>query len=220
MTYPKYHKIMSVFDRDPDNNHKTFLMGQWAEDSFGYLSENPWAATEKIDGTNMRLHVGDTGPEAPWWKIGGRTDNSQVPVPLMEHLDGIGHRTKGTDLGGLTLYGEGYGAGIQKGGGYRDNMGFILFDVMVTETGTFLQRDDVADIALKLDIPVVAAVWVGSLTEAVDWYLNPDNRISSNIREEEAEGWVLRPWTELRDRMGHRVITKMKVKDFPERRAS
>ena len=32
-----------------------------------------------------------------------------------------------------------------------------------------------------------------------------------------AEGWVLRPSIELRDRMGKRIITKLKVTDFPER---
>ncbi len=218
--YPKYHKIQSVFLRDPENHHKTFMMGEWAEPAFSYLAEDMWVATEKIDGTNMRLHVEaeQTGGVSRW-KVGGRNDNSQVHVDLIEHMNAIGERAG--HLSGLTLYGEGYGAGIQKGGLYRPDMGFILFDVMVTETGTFLERGDVEDIALKMDLPYSGPCWYGTLMAAVNRFRELDDRpLDSLFRESEAEGWVLRPQTELRDRLGHRVITKMKVKDFPKEEQS
>ena len=237
--YPKYHKIQSVFLRDPANHHKTFMMGEWAEPAFSYLAEDMWVATEKIDGTNMRLHIadpqeGDSGSlvaaffrpgdvgrirSGVRFKVGGRNENSEIPVPLMERMSEIGNRAG--HLNGLTLYGEGYGAGIQKGGGYRSDMGFILFDVMVTETGTFLERGDVEDIALKMDLPYSGPCWYGTLMAAVNRFRELDDRpLDSLFRESEAEGWVLRPQTELRDRLGHRVITKMKVKDFPKEEQS
>ena len=223
MSYPKYHKIQSVFFRDPANHHKTFMMGEWAEPAFSYLAEDMWVATEKIDGTNMRLHIIPNPVERPEkhdWKVGGRNDNSQVHVDLIEHMNAIGERAG--HLSGLTLYGEGYGAGIQKGGGgYRSDMGFILFDVMVTETGTFLESGDVVDIALKMDLPYSGPCWYGTLMAAVNRFRELDDRpLDSAFRESEAEGWVLRPQTELRDRLGHRVVTKMKVKDFPKEEQS
>ena len=55
----------------------------------------------------------------------------------------------------VTLYGEGFGAKIQKGGGnYIPNgQSFILFDVVID--GWLLQRKNVQDIATKLGIDTV-----------------------------------------------------------------
>ncbi len=206
---PLYHKIQSVFKRDPLNKLKTFLMGEWAEESFDYLQDAKWRATEKIDGTNTRIHFNDGS-----YDIGGRTDNAQLHVDLVQRLQAIGHNGKGT-FGGLTLYGEGYGAGIQKGGGYRDDKGFILFDVLAVESNMWLKYEDVVDIAQALDIPFAEWAFMGTLNDAIQHFAEKQN-VYSFIRETEAEGWVLRPTTELRDRRGNRVITKLKVKDFPE----
>ena len=52
----KYHKIMTVFKRDPETKYKTLLMGEWALPEFEYLCCNPWVFTEKIDGTNIRVN--------------------------------------------------------------------------------------------------------------------------------------------------------------------
>jgi hypothetical protein len=206
-----YHKIQSVFKRNPEDDYKTFLMGEWADPTFGYLADLEWAATEKVDGTNMRLHVGFDGE----YVIGGRSERAEIHTDLRTHMEDIGDRCFG--LAGLTLYGEGYGAGIQKGGGrYGDDKGFILFDVAWTETGMFLKSEDVRDIAWKLGLPVVSTMWSGTLTRAIDHFLQ-GRLVTSRISEGEAEGWVLRPQTELRNRWGERVITKLKVKDFPER---
>jgi len=211
-TTPTYPKIQSVFKRDPNNHHKTFLMWKWSEPEFSYLAEDMWEATEKIDGTNTRIHVGTSG-----FSIGGRTDNAQLHVDLMNHLNEIGDRTVRLNLDGLTLYGEGYGAGIQKGGGdYRSDKGFILYDVMVTETGVFLERENVFDIANQLGINHVFVAAMMPLRHAVDWFRG-GGMVPSYERDTEAEGWVLRPVVELRNRMGQRIITKLKVTDFPER---
>lgn len=222
---PVYHKIQSVLKRDPDNNYKTFLKGQWSEPEFGYLAFADWEATEKIDGTNCRIHIRDDG-----YSMGGRTDNAQLHVDLVMAMDKTGAIACHQGLHGLTLYGEGYGAGIQKGGGnYRSDKGFILFDVMVTDTGMFLERDNVEDIAQKLGINCVSVMWTGTLNMALgifDLGLTTDPtltsvltsvRIQSAIKDSEAEGWVLRPTVELRNRAGKRIITKIKVKDFLHR---
>jgi hypothetical protein len=220
---PLYPKIDSVFKRDPATNHRTFLMGEWANPVFGYLKDAEWHATEKVDGTNCRIHLygelaNDDGLVAEW---GGRTLDAQLHPQLELVLGEIATRAldlKDERYHGLTLFGEGYGAGIQKGGGnYRSDKGFILFDVQVNSTGTWLEYENVVDIAETLGIPVAPLVFVGSLGQAV-WHFENHRPITTNsilMDNELAEGWVLRPGRELRDRMGHRVITKMKVKDFP-----
>ena len=51
----EYHKIQTVFKRDPDNNFKTLLMGEYSLPEFEYLKDNKWVFTEKVDGTNIRV---------------------------------------------------------------------------------------------------------------------------------------------------------------------
>ena len=213
-----YHKIESVFKRDPDNRFKTFLLGEWSRPEFGYLEELPWVATEKIDGTNIRLAFSKHG-----YKMGGRTDSATIPAKLITHLQDVGDNGLDYDLEGLTLLGEGYGAGIQKGGGnYRSDQGFILFDVQVEETGLWLERENVEDIAKQLSIPIVPIMghitslgyWIARIREMAEG-LDEGLSLVADI-DRTVEGVVLRPQIELLDRQGHRIITKVKVKDFPQ----
>ena len=51
----KYHKIQTVYLRDPDNRYRTLLDGKFAKPEFGYLADCEWVFTEKIDGTNIRV---------------------------------------------------------------------------------------------------------------------------------------------------------------------
>jgi len=209
----EYHKIQSVYLRDPANNHKTFLTGQWTQPEFGLLDSLDWHGTEKIDGTNIRVIWDGTTV-----RFGGKTDNAQIPAVLVEHL----HKTftpermaAGTE-GPVTLYGEGYGGKIQSGSRYRMQQSFILFDVWVAhETlGIWLDRSTVSSIAEKLDIPVVPIVYTGTLTAAIEFVREGFKSKSADDTTLDAEGLVLRPAFELRDRMGRRIITKIKNKDF------
>jgi len=72
----------------------------------------------------------------------------------------------------LCLYGEGYGAKIQKGGGnyITDGASFILFDVVVG--GTWLERSNVIDIAAKLHILSVPLIGHGTLLDGIDMVRN------------------------------------------------
>ena len=85
----KYHKIQSVYKRDPTNKMKTFLVGQYSRPEFGYLEQNTWVFTEKVDGTNVRIHW--DGQEV---RFGGRTDNAQMPVLLMSVMLDTEEHTK------------------------------------------------------------------------------------------------------------------------------
>jgi hypothetical protein len=102
----------------------------------------------------------------------------------------------------MTLYGEGYGAKIQKGGGnyIPDGVDFILFDILIDNY--WLKRKDVEDIAGKLGINVAPIVGCGTLSDAVEM---ARVGFKSHIGTQVAEGLVMRPEVELVSRRGKSV---------------
>ena len=116
--------------------------------------------TEKVDGMNIRIMW--NGKEIIY---AGRSDNAQIPMPLMYRLDEL-FKAKierfieifSEQDSSVCLYGEGYGAKIQKGGGnyISDGVGFVLFDIQID--GIYLDRESVEDIASKLGISVVPII--------------------------------------------------------------
>ena len=112
------------------------------------------------------------------------------------------------------LYGEGFGAGIQKGGGaYGTEQRFILFDVQCGRW--WLERPNLEAIAHELHIPMVPTVGVGTLAHFVD-VVRAGFMSSIASDATMAEGLVARPLQELKDRAGKRVIVKLKTRDFQE----
>lgn len=204
----EYHKIQTIFKRDMTNKGKTLLLGHWSMPEFEYLADNEWVFTEKVDGTNIRIMW-----DGERVTFGGKTDNAQIPAKLVERLrerfpDGSAFQSA-FDCGGVCLYGEGYGAGIQKGGTYRPDQDFVLFDVKVGNW--WLQREDVEDVARKLSLDVVPVVGMGSLYYLIDCV---SGGMASQWGDFQAEGIVARPKTELVSRSGHRIVAKLKCRDF------
>ena len=161
----EYHKIQTVYKRDPKTNHRTLIDGEFSLPEFDYLAGCEWVFTEKVDGTNIRIII---TPEDV--RFGGRTDNAQIQVPLLNQLQDIFLRNQSylhaMFKDGAVLYGEGFGAGIQKGGGnYSQTPDFVLFDVRVGEW--WLQRNDVVDIARTLNIEVVPEIERGTLWDMI-----------------------------------------------------
>ena len=209
----KYHKIETLFARDMEGNKK-LIEGQFRHPLVEYLKDNEWVFTEKVDGTNVRVH----------WDghnviLGGRTDAAQMPTNLMYALNDkfmgtvneqVFEQKFGADP--VTLYGEGYGAKIQKGGGnYREDVGFILFDVRVGDT--WLAREDVEEIAKSFGIEVVPIILTGTIQEAVD-YIKTSPKSQLALKEMEMEGVVGTPKVRCFDHRGERIIVKVKVRDF------
>jgi len=217
----KYHKIVTVFKRNPETKFRTLLEGDWATPEFEYLKNNKWIFTEKVDGTNIRV-MWDNDKV----RFGGRTDRAQIPAFLIDRLQDLfpseklaecwPHHLSDDELR-VCLYGEGYGAKIQKGGGnYKsDGCDFVLFDVSVD--GVWLRRGSVEDIAEKLGIEAVPVVYEGTLFDMVDIVRNG---FTSEWGEFQVEGVVGRPSVEMKNRIGSRVITKLKCRDFPTKEAS
>lgn len=204
----EYHKIQSLFLRNEVTNFKTFLEGQWTTPEFEYLRYNAWVFEEKVDGTNIRVIF-----DGEKVQFGGRTDNAQIPSFLVTKLMELfpAEKLKEVFPEGATLYGEGYGAKIQSGDTYiKDGCNFILFDV--TCGGAWLTRESCRDIAQNLSISMVPIIAAGTLNLAIDMCRNG---FASALRETPPEGLILRPIVDLFDRRGQRVISKLKLKDFP-----
>jgi len=214
----QYNKIQTVFKRDMENKGR-IIEGEFSLSEFEYLKNNKWIFTEKVDGTNVRVMWNGENVV-----FGGKTDNAQMPVFLLYRLQELFEGTAkkqlfkeifsdkdGVCFTDVCLYGEGYGAKIQKGGGnYKSNgVDFILFDVKIGNW--WLQRKDIEDIADKLGIDIVPIIGEGTLQEMVEMTKKGFN---SRWGEFLAEGIVAKPKIELFSRKGDRIITKIKNKDF------
>lgn len=207
----EYHKIKTLWAREESKPHN-IIVGKYALPEFELLKDVPWIFTEKVDGTNIRI-MWDGNKVS----IGGKTDNAQIPATLYDSLlelfMGEANEQIFEQVFGETsvcLYGEGYGAKIQKGGGdYRQDNSFVLFDVKVGDW--WLQREDAEDVAKKMDIDIVPILLEGTLQEASDMVAKGFN---SQWGEFVAEGLVGTPKTPLLTRRGDRIITKLKHKDF------
>ncbi len=208
----KYHKIQTVYLRNPKNNYKTLLEGVWAKPEFELLKDIDWICTEKIDGTNIRV-VWD-GESV---RFGGKTDNAQIPTILINALqDTFTNELMQEcfpDADNVCLYGEGYGKKIQKGGNYLpDRADFILFDIKIGNW--WLTREANEDIAHKLNIGVVPIVGIWKLEQAIEYVRGGFISKIAHNKNYIAEGLVMKPIIELFLRSGERVIAKIKHKDF------
>jgi len=205
----EYHKIQTVFKRDPNTKHKTLLFGVYSMPEFEYLSECDWIFTEKVDGTNIRVMYQDGEIT-----FGGRTDRARIPAQLASVLEEKFLPRKAQFMeqfpDGVCFYGEGYGAKIQKGGGnYRSDQSFVLFDIKVGKW--WLKRQSVEEIGRDYDCEVVPIIGSGTIYDMV---LKVQDGFDSRWGNFIAEGIVARPRVELFGRNGNRIITKLKYKDF------
>jgi len=209
MTGMEYPKIQSIYKRD-EKTH-TFIDGAFSLREFEYLKDNIWEFTEKVDGTNIRV---EWNCDFKTVLFGGKTDNAQISTFLFKKLQEMFTTDKFTKLypdTSMCLYGEGYGAKIQKGGKYiSDGVSFVLFDVLID--GWWLKREDIEDIADTLEIDVVPLVGEGTLMDAIK--LIKSKTLKSRWGDFLAEGLVLKPKVELKTRAGDKIITKIKHKDY------
>lgn len=208
----EYHKIDTVYERDTAGSKK-LIEGKFRNPAVEFLSDNVWEWTEKIDGTNIRVHW-----DGHQVSFGGRTDNAQIPAPLVNRLNELFGGETNAQLfeqkfgeTEITLYGEGYGTKIQKAGGlYKsDGVDFILFDARVGDL--WLTRDSVEDIGKAFGLRVVPVVHICDIETAVKYV---KSKPMSTIGTAPMEGLVGRPMVEMKDRRGNRIIVKLKVRDF------
>ena len=173
--------------------------------------------------------------------IKGKTDNAQIPPMLQKYmeetypddkvLEALGlkewipveewkeHKWNDViDIPKYTIYGEGYGAKIQKAGGnyIKNGVSFASFDVKVNDI--YLLTDNRDDIINKLGAPIAPFIGYFTIDEAIEYVRKGfKSRIAEN-KDFIAEGLVLRTELGLRNRRGERLIVKIKYEDFQKYR--
>lgn len=206
----EYNKIDTLYKRDMEGSKK-LLEGEFRNPTVEFLKDNVWQFTEKVDGTNVRIFWDGHNVQ-----FGGRTDKAQMPAPLVNHLNSVFGTPEAEQIfeekfgeTPVILFGEGYGPKIQNGGLYRNDISFIMFDVLIATN--YQPRESVEDIAKAFGVDVVPIIFEGTIQEGVDFVkTNPD----STMGTAKMEGLVGRPKIEMRDRCGKRVIVKIKWEDF------
>lgn len=213
----EYHKIETLFQRDIEGTKK-LIEGQFRNETIQYLANNFWDWTEKVDGTNIRVHWDGHKVE-----YGGRTDKAQIPATLINKLNEYFGGETNAQLFEQTfgdrevmICGEGYGAKINGGGTYMEDgksVDFIMFDLQIG--ANYQDRESVERCAQTFGVKVVPIVGRGDLDDAVAFIkTHPMSQIGPGTHE--MEGIVCRPMTELNDRCHNRVIVKIKWEDFKD----
>jgi hypothetical protein len=221
MKMEKYPKINSIFKRYREGPKiGQFIYGHYSKPVFKLLRDKLWQADEKIDGTGMQIRWQPSFPVGDYrrFRILGRSSTAQIPAHLLEYMQSLNLQSKFERLyseKAMCLYGEGYGAGVQQGGGkyIPEGVGFILFDIKIDQY--WLKRESILDIAHKLDINVVPKIGTFTLQWAI--YMCRKG-FKSTFGDFIAEGLVLRPVVDLVMQSGERVITKIKYVDFKKER--
>lgn len=215
----KYEKMLNLFKFDEATKGRR---REFSCPEFEFLANVPWIWTEKIDGTNIRVIFDSEGGRT----VKGRTDKAILKEDLVA---AVMEATCTAELTNCTLYGEGYGAGIQKvGRAYLpETKGFLLFDIfkhtgleltdpaeLTTEMqGYYLPWQDVCQIAAAYNIPRVPQYGVMTPWEAYEAvHLGLISEVAPG--ELHAEGIVGRPAVPLSGIKGQRLIVKVKHRDY------
>lgn len=210
LTYPK---MENLFSRDEKTNKYT---DQYKMKEFG--SVRHWHVEEKIHGQNIRVQWNGKSV-----KFAGRKSErlSDLPKDLVTELERLFPVDKLISVFGegpqrVTIFGEGYGAGINGGANYSATKKFLLFDVNID--GTFLSienRDQIAG-ALGIKTPYVFKThFLLSRIESLvsDGFMSPLAE-ENGVPDHPAEGIIARTEPRLFNARGERVIFKLKTHDF------
>lgn len=170
---------------------KRLIEGKFRNETVEFLKNNPWICTEKIDGTNIGI-VWD-GHKVSYQ---GRTERAQIPAHLMNKL--------------IELFGGSVNEELfeQK---FGETQAILFGEGYLPEKNLWLKRDAIENIAQTFGIDVVPIIKECTITEAVQFV---KGKPKSTIGTASMEGLVCKPKVDVLDRMGRRLIVKIKVCDF------
>ena len=211
----RYPKIQTLYNRDAEGDYGV-IPDQVRCPEFGLVKR--WLFTEKVDGRNHRIILHSEGQV----EHRGRTDKAQFSKAQMDAALGIvtEDRLRAQFDPGLEviLYGELYGPGVQKGGKYRGDIGFALFDVRVADW--WLNWSTICEIASDLGLKTVPYLGQREYylptcqAELLDIFWNGGDSVISENKGVIPEGIVARTDPLLLMRNGDRLMWKLKLKDF------
>lgn len=214
-----YNKINCLYTRDSKG---LLEIGNFCRPEFAYLYDKKWLAFEKVDGSNHSYYW--DGHEM---QIHGKTESAQIPKFLLEKMQEllpieklqevfpIKYDENGEEVPFIVrIYGEGYGAKIQKcGGSYiKNDCGFRVFDIKINQY--WLDWENVVDICSKLNLEHVEPFGEMTLSEAEDMVVKGFKSPIAENKDLNAEGLVLRPIVQLFDKKHERIMVKIKTCDY------
>lgn len=212
MAFKKYCKIPVPFKRS-EEGYKEIIHGVWNSEAIELCKDLKWIFTEKVDGTNTRIHW-----NGHRFEVGARDDDSAIPSTFYrwfnEYFNTDSMEEMFEQLFGektVTLFGEWYGKGIQKvGSAYvSDGNKFILFDAAVQ--GAYINRDSLERLAKTLSLDIVPIIMQGTLEDAISFIKTGPKSTLGDCRMEGVVGILPE---NLYDHQGNRLIVKIKCKDF------
>lgn len=188
-----------------------FVKDDYRNPMFFYLSNLPWTAKRKYDGTNIRIKW--DGEQAI---VAGKTDKANIEsIPGLKEfvekrlLEERFEEHLGRDKT-FYLFGEWVGPKVQDNELGLEENDLILFDVKV-EDGVWFSPENVIDFAENFGLSHFE-----TYAEHIDEADNLDELIGRVQKGAYAdfEGIVCEPLCQALDRQGRRVICKIKNKDY------
>jgi len=214
--FTKYDKFSSPFKKDDNFFNKEELSQK--------LPKGKWILTEKIDGTNIRIILEkpkENGSRCIF--IGSRKlilnnkdkgSKQYLDCITDVNLNKIKEYFKDINST-VVIYGEGYGAGVQKGGIYSSKKNFRVFDIRIGNAYQDFNYIEKVCIDNQLNI-----VPVFGISEFIDYdcCIRNLNNFDTTLIEEgsggKPEGLVYKFEPVLLNKYGERLIFKVKFKDF------
>lgn len=217
-SFTKYEKFSSPFRKD-EGFKNTKELSQ-------YMPKGKWIKTEKIDGTNIRIIL--TKPDEEGKReihIGSRklilnpddkTSKQYMDCLLDVNLHKLEEYFKDTDST-VVIYGEGYGAGVQKGGIYSNIKQFRVFDIRIGSAYQDFAYVEKVCIDNQLNIvPVIEEIEEINYMECVNALANFKETLITGGSGGKPEGIVYKHEPVLLNKYKERLIFKVKFKDFKD----
>jgi hypothetical protein len=226
----KYPKINSLYKREgqgyteeqlrnltpEQKSTKGRFTDEYACGEFNAI--NLWRATEKIDGTNIRIECSQVYDSSKWLiELKGRTEKAQINPRLFQYLHGYFTEERidkqFPETTNVTLYGEGHGDNIQNGQYYNEEPRFVLFDVLVNNKW-WLGHNSMAQVANQLGIPHVPLLLTNVTKEQLENYVKTIPMSVFAKEKHPLEGIVATAAPVMLFRDGTPIKFKLKIKDF------
>lgn len=214
--FTKYGKFSSPFKKD-EKFKNTKELSQ-------HIPRGKWILTEKVDGANIRIVL--TKPDEKGdreYFIGSRklllNPDDKGSKQFFDCLTEINiHKLINyfQDINStIVIYGEGYGAGVQKGGIYSPTKNFRVFDIRIGSAYQDFEYVKKVCIDNQLNlVPIIGETSEITYDECL-WYLERNKK--TLIKEGtggDSEGLVAKFEPVLLNKYGERLIFKIKFRDF------
>lgn len=208
--------------------------------SYKEISDS-WILQEKIHGSNFSIIVTDNSVSyASRNRILKPEDDFHNYIDTMKkYVNSINQVWRSilslySKTVSITIYGEYFGGSyinnynkpVQKGVLYCDHYDFIPFDIKVyfsNGDSTYLNWSTFRQIIFMSNFRLLDALKYGTLEQLMS--IDPNNQQTQipklygleNIKDNFAEGFIIRPISEVRDKFGNRILFKHKSAKFSER---